>query len=74
MTASLPNSRAAKKRKARSPYQKYGKKPFPYHLSLKTWRTAIKEGRHRDADVARRAHDAFVATLRHSPALVEAVS
>lgn len=49
-----------KKRKARSPYQKYGKQPFQYHLSLKTWRTAVKERRERDAEVARRAHDAFL--------------
>jgi hypothetical protein len=33
------------KHKAKSPYQKYGKKPFRYSPSLVAWREAVKAGK-----------------------------
>lgn len=43
-------------RKAKSPYQRYQKTPFVYSEAYRRWKSAVKDGRDRDASIARTAH------------------
>jgi hypothetical protein len=44
------------RKKARSPYQKYGKRPHRYSERYNAWRSATKEGRTQDAAYLAAAH------------------
>jgi hypothetical protein len=48
----------AKVKKAKSPYQKYGKSPFVYSETYRQWKAATKAGRKDEADRHARQHRA----------------